>query len=113
MNSNSSSWNIPKPCAADWDKMSGDDRRRFCGHCRKHVHNISAMSERERAKFAKPENQRACVVYFQRPDGKIAGLSSLARLRRWFPLLRLAGWSALVTLLPLILTGCMGVRRES
>lgn len=34
---------IPAPCSADWNRMSGDDRERFCESCGKHVHNLSAM----------------------------------------------------------------------
>jgi hypothetical protein len=90
--------------------MRGDDKARFCGHCQKNVHNVSAMSEKERAEFAKPLHQHECVVYFQRSNGRIADLSFLSLVRRWFPFLRVAGWSALVAILPMTLTGCMGVR---
>lgn len=91
--------------------MRGDDKRRFCGHCERFVYNVSAMSAEEREIFARPENMRECVFYSQRADGRVADLSLLARLRRWFPFLRLACWSALVAALPVTLTGCMGVRR--
>src|SRR5207248_1208736 len=84
--------------------------RRFCENCQKFVHNVSAMSRGEREKFADAANMRECVFYSQRNDGEIADLSFLARLRRYFPFLRLACWSALVALLPVTLTGCMGVR---
>jgi hypothetical protein len=102
-----SPWSITKPCTADWDKMRGDDQRRFCEQCQKYVHNVSAMSQSERADFAQPSNERECVVYFQRTNGEVADLSFLAALRRRFPFLRLACWSALVALLPVTLTGCM------
>jgi len=103
-------WTIAKPCTANWETMRGDDRRRFCEQCRKHVHNVSAMSAPERAEFAAAPGER-CVIYFQRANGDVADLSLLARLRRWFPFLRLASWSTLAALLPVLLTGCMGVRR--
>jgi hypothetical protein len=35
---------VSNPCARSWDEMSGDDTRRFCSHCNKYVHNLSAMS---------------------------------------------------------------------
>jgi hypothetical protein len=107
MNFDTSAWRITRPCTADWDQMRGDDKRRFCEHCRKHVHNVSAMSQRELADFVKASNEPACVTYYQRRDGEVAELSFLALLRRWVPLLRLAFWSTLVTLLPATLTGCM------
>lgn len=28
---------VASPCRADWDKMQGDDRMRFCGTCAKNV----------------------------------------------------------------------------
>src|SRR5262245_30602687 len=34
---------IASPCSADWDEMTGDDRVRFCGRCRKNVYNLSEM----------------------------------------------------------------------
>ena len=110
MNSNTSPWTIKQRCSADWDSMRGDDKRRFCEHCQKFVHNVSAMSQGEREAFADPANMRECVFYSQRRDGQVADLSFLVKLRRWFPFLRLACWSALVALLPVALTGCMGVR---
>lgn len=38
---------ISEPCTVDWETMHGDAKRRFCDQCRKHVHNLSAMSEPE------------------------------------------------------------------
>jgi hypothetical protein len=40
---------IPAPCPMDWDRMSGDDGRRYCDACGQHVHNLTAMTEDERA----------------------------------------------------------------
>jgi hypothetical protein len=110
MNSPASPWTIKQRCSADWDTMRGDDKRRFCEHCQKHVHNVSAMTRAEREKFADPANRHECVFYAQRANGTVADLSLMFKLRRWFPFLRLACWSALLALLPVTLTGCMGIR---
>src|SRR3954453_7724509 len=110
MKVSTSPWTIRQRCSADWEQMPGDDRHRFCEHCQRYVHNISAMTSAERETLARPENMRECVFYSQRGNGEVADLSFLARLRRVFPFLRLACWSALVGLLPVMLTGCMGVR---
>ena len=40
---------ISEPCRADWDAMPGNDRKRFCNVCQKHVHNLSALSAPEAA----------------------------------------------------------------
>ena len=100
---------VGKSCSANWDKMRGDDERRFCEHCQKYVHNISAISKKQRALFGRSDEQQ-CIFYFQGPDGKIANLSLLALLRRWLPVFRLACWSTLIALLPVTLSGCMGAR---
>ena len=52
---------IQSPCTASWAAMEGDDARRYCGRCDKHVHDLSAMTEREaRAVVAQPN---VCVRY--------------------------------------------------
>jgi hypothetical protein len=38
---------IPKPCHADWEEMTGDERSRYCGSCSKSVHDLSAMTRHE------------------------------------------------------------------
>ncbi|MEQ1506167.1 MAG: hypothetical protein ABMB14_28300, partial [Myxococcota bacterium] len=61
---------IAEPCHADWDAMTGDARRRFCGACTKHVHDLSAVTEpeAERLLAATPD---LCVRYTLRPDGSL------------------------------------------
>lgn len=52
---------IQSPCSEDWNAMEGNDQRRFCGQCAKHVHNLSAMTEGEaRAVVA---DRDVCVRY--------------------------------------------------
>lgn len=92
--------------------MSGDDRKRFCDTCQRFVFNVSAMDRDEREAFADPANRRECVYYARRSDGGVADLSFFARLRRRFPSLGKLGWTAMIAMLPLSLTGCMGVRCE-
>ena len=33
---------VASPCSADWDEMTGNDEVRFCRHCSRHVHDLSA-----------------------------------------------------------------------
>jgi hypothetical protein len=35
---------IASPCAADWNAMTGDERVRHCGACKKDVFNLSALT---------------------------------------------------------------------
>jgi hypothetical protein len=100
-------WTIKSKCLADWEKMKGDDKRRFCDQCQRFVYNVSAMDQRERDTFAQRAKMGECVYYRQGADGRIADLFFLTKLRRWFPLLRWLRWSALVALVPAAFTGCI------
>jgi hypothetical protein len=60
---------IASPCRASWEEMQGDDRSRFCDHCRLHVYNLSAMSPDEAAALVHEQEGRLCVRYYARNDG--------------------------------------------
>jgi hypothetical protein len=53
---------IPEPCNADWNAMTGDERRRFCGACQKHVTDLSTFTKPEAQRFL-DENPGACVQF--------------------------------------------------
>lgn len=62
---------IATPCKADWSKMTGDQRVRFCAECRLNVYNLSNLTEAEgRALIDKTEG-RICARFFARPDGTV------------------------------------------
>lgn len=48
---------IASPCTEDWEGMQGDGQKRFCGKCRKHVHNLR---EYDRAEAEALIAQSAC-----------------------------------------------------
>jgi len=62
---------VKTPCTQDWNLMYGNDEVRFCEHCVKHVHDLSAMTRKEAEKFAAASNSSVCVRYIRRPDGNI------------------------------------------
>lgn len=62
--------NLSFQCPANWEEMEGDDRRRYCGHCRKHVHNLSAMTRAEAEATVKGPEE-VCVRMERRRDGTI------------------------------------------
>ena len=82
--------------------MSGDAKRRFCGHCQLHVHNLSEMSPGERAQFVQAPGPRACITYEIRPDGTMITAS------RWSWLLRpMRALAALIAaMLPFAFSSC-------
>jgi len=62
---------VRNPCPADWDEMVGDERVRFCGECKLHVYNLSALSRAAAEELITMHTGRLCIRYFQRPDGTI------------------------------------------
>ena len=64
---------VAKPCKADWDKMTGDDRVRHCGDCKLDVYDISSMSRDEAQEFlaSRAGAGRTCIRFFRRADGRL------------------------------------------
>lgn len=62
---------VATPCTADWNQMTGDDRTRHCGECRKNVYNLSGMTREEAEALIRERNGDLCVRYYQRADGTI------------------------------------------
>jgi hypothetical protein len=62
---------IASPCTARWEDMGGDDRIRFCDHCKKNVYNLSAMTTAEARVLLADGRERLCARVFQRLDGTI------------------------------------------
>ena len=87
--------------------MSGDEMKRFCGECGKHVYNLSSMTEGEAQKFADETQGRECVAYVRTDDGDMLVPNFFERL-----ILRIAGWKPafarlLVLVLPAALASCV------
>ena len=62
---------IPEPCQVPWDTMSGDERIRYCGMCKKNVYNISEMSTSEAENFLQENLGSVCFGFTRRADGTI------------------------------------------
>jgi hypothetical protein len=62
---------VASPCLADWDRMIGDERARFCGQCELHVYNLSAISTVEAESLIARTEGRLCIRYYCRKDGSI------------------------------------------
>ncbi len=59
-------------CPMDWDSMDGDDTRRFCGQCSKHVTNVSNMTpDAARAFLERSANTRVCVQVAHDSQGTV------------------------------------------
>ncbi len=62
---------IAAPCHVDWESMTGDERKRFCGDCKLNVYNISSMSTKDAAKLIRQSEGRACLRLYRRKDGTV------------------------------------------
>jgi len=93
---------IAKPCTASWAQMTGDERRRYCDLCGLHVHNLSAMTEREQRAFATANGTRECIAYVPLPNGRIIAKNWRDSVRRFFRPLR---W-ALASIAPVLFSAC-------
>ena len=59
---------VKSPCTEDWNEMVGNDEVRFCSHCSKHVHNLSAMTRREAEELVLKSNGNLCIRYLRQPE---------------------------------------------
>ena len=74
---------VHEPCSEPWGSMAGDDRRRFCGRCSLHVHDLSAMREEAVMKLIAGPDPHLCIRYSVRDDGTaVIGESRLRRALR-------------------------------
>lgn len=62
---------VASPCPEDWNGMEGDEKRRYCGRCRLHVYNLSAMTSAEAAELVEGRSGRLCVRFVRSHDGKV------------------------------------------
>lgn len=75
---------VASPCTADWNQMTGDERSRHCGDCKKDVYNLSGMTRDEAEALLIERAGNLCARYYQRHDGTIlfADCTVGARRRR-------------------------------
>jgi hypothetical protein len=82
---------VDQPCPMSWEAMkpSGDDARRFCAHCQRHVHDLSTMRRDEVTDLICKNAGNLCVRYERLPDGGVKTLEYQSRTgqegrtRRW------------------------------
>lgn len=62
---------VASPCRASWDRMTGDEKVRFCAHCKLHVYNLSAMDVEEAAEKIGQNTDGLCIRFYRRADGTL------------------------------------------
>jgi hypothetical protein len=99
---------VASPCTQDWNRMTGDEKRRFCGECRLHVHDLSAMTRNEAEDLLRGADGRVCVRFYRRPDGRVLTKDCVTvrdRIRRRARRLRVAAAALFAFLAPFV-GGC-------
>jgi hypothetical protein len=94
---------IASPCSADWDRMPGNDRVRYCSQCQLHVYNFSALSAREINRLVLKHEGRLCGRYYQRADGTMLAQNCPVAVRamlRWTSRAAAGVLAALVSVSP-------------
>jgi hypothetical protein len=97
---------IASPCTVPWSSMRGDDRIRFCGHCRQNVYNVEALDRTEARQLVAEREGRLCVRILRRSDGTVVTANCWTRLRSarrrgivpFLAVLLVVGWAELVAM---------------
>jgi hypothetical protein len=73
---------IASPCSADWDRMKGDERVRFCGSCQKNVYNLSALTTSEAEALIREKEGDLCARMYVRDDDTVITTDCPVGVRR-------------------------------
>ena len=73
---------VVEPCPLAWEDMAGNDRVRFCGHCRQHVYDVASLTMTEVMALIQEREGRACVRLQRRADGTVITRDCLHVVRR-------------------------------
>lgn len=100
---------VKEPCTVPWASMRGDDTVRFCGQCRMHVYDLSAVTRGEAEALLRGRGERLCVRFQKRADGTLVSSDcgpvrrAIRRRARW---LRVAAAGIFAMFFPSALAGC-------
>jgi hypothetical protein len=67
---------VVSPCSTGWDRMSGDEKKRFCSECNKFVYDFSQMTRRQVEAIVSIHRGRMCARIARRPDGSLLTLET-------------------------------------
>lgn len=84
---------IASPCDQDWETMSGNDRVRFCEHCRLSVHHVDLANRKQIRRLIARSGDRLCVTYVQ-PPSRVSAIPILHKIGRRTSALAAGAFSA-------------------
>jgi hypothetical protein len=62
---------VKEPCRAEWREMQGNDEVRFCDHCAKNVHNLSAMTRADALRLVEESRGGLCIRLEKTSTGSV------------------------------------------
>ncbi len=71
---------IPNPCPADWQQMTGNTTRRFCDSCQKQVYDLSAMTRLQAEALVTAKGGQLCARFTRTADGALQHLAAHTEL---------------------------------
>lgn len=89
---------IASPCEMNWDEMFGNDRVRFCEHCRLSVHNLDLASRKQIRRLIARSNGRLCVTHSQPASPRISVAPVLYKIGRRTSAIAAGAFSATLSL---------------
>ena len=103
------SYFISSPCSVKWDDMQTDQDDisiRFCGDCKRNVHNLSSLSDEEVVVLLdkKTAGERVCTYFYRKDDGTLVTDNCPKQMKQMRNRLQAYGASMLVTLCWLLAT---------
>ena len=66
--------NVAQPCSASWDEMIGNDQKRFCSACNKHVFDFSRMTRQQIEAVTAVNQGNLCARITRNEDGSMVML---------------------------------------
>ena len=88
---------IASPCDQDWESMTGNDRVRFCEHCRLSVHHVDLTNRKQIRRLIARAGDRLCVNYVL-PTPRIPAVPILHQIGRRTSALAAGAFSATLSI---------------
>jgi hypothetical protein len=67
---------IVSPCSTDWNRMTGDEKKRFCAECDKFVYDFAQMTRQQVEAIVSINRGRMCARITRKPDGSLLTLET-------------------------------------
>jgi hypothetical protein len=103
---------VATPCPKIWEEMKGNQKQRFCEQCQLHVHNLSAMSARERDAMVERTGGQACISYELRADGTMITTNWRTQMEAAFRRVGYALAAVFATIFPFAFGACQSPQKR-